>query len=659
MDTRETTARNASRPIGLAILTLVLGSVGCGGKSGADPAPAGARALSPAAGSYDWLQFNGDASHSGSNTAESLISAQNVATLKPLFQVALPAVADGAPVLVTGVPTGAGVLDLVFVETTAGHVLALDARTGVTIWSHQNGPGSCGINNGGSPCYTTSSPAIDPSRQFVYSYGLEGRVHKYNVATGAEVTAGGWPEQVTLKPFDEKESSPLVFATDSSGTTYLYVTNSGYPGDQGDYQGHVTAINLSDGSQRVFNALCSDQTVHFVEAPSTPDCGAVQAGIWARSAVVFDARIGKAFAATGNGDFDPGSFEWGDSVFAMNPDGTGGPNGNPVDSYTPLDFQSLQNADADLGSTAPAILPGSGTRYPHLAAQGGKDGMIRLLDLDNLSGNGGPGHTGGEIFLASVPQGNEVLTAPAVWIDPGGKTWLFLANDSGISALTLALDPTGSPSLVTAWQSPQGGTSPLVANGVLYYAGSNHLWALDPTTGATLFDGTSIGGIHWQSPVVANGILYLEDQDAKLNAFSPPSAADFSLSATPSALTLDVGASGTSAISVTPIAGFTGSVTLSASGMPPEVAARFDPTQTTRASTLTVSASNTAMSGTSNLTITGTSGSLVHTTTLSLTVSRSTSGTSGCGEGPAGLTALLGLALARLLRRKNGPRGGR
>ncbi len=42
--------------------------------------------VSPAAG-YDWLQFNGDAAHSGNNRAETLLGAGNVATLTQKFQV--------------------------------------------------------------------------------------------------------------------------------------------------------------------------------------------------------------------------------------------------------------------------------------------------------------------------------------------------------------------------------------------------------------------------------------------------------------------------------------------------------------------------------------------------------------------------------------------
>lgn len=219
---------------------------------------------------YDWLQFNGDPQHSGNDPAEVWIGSGNASQLSRLFQVSLPATVDGAPVLLHGVTTPSGVKNLIFATTTDGRILALDAQTGTLVWSKQYGPGSCTINNGTSPCYTTSSPAIDPGKAYVYSYGLDGYVHKYQVGNGVEVKTGGWPELVTLKGFNEKGSSALSMATTSTGTSYLYVAIAGYPGDQGDYQGHITTINLANGSQQVFNMVCSNQAVHFVEQPGSP-----------------------------------------------------------------------------------------------------------------------------------------------------------------------------------------------------------------------------------------------------------------------------------------------------------------------------------------------------------------------------------------------------
>src|SRR5208337_4454283 len=86
------------------------------------------------------------------------------------------------------------------------------------------------------------------------------------------------------------------------------------------------------------------------------------------------------------------------------------------------------------------------------------------------------------------------------------------------------------------------------------------------------------------------------------------------------------GNSGTSTITVNPVNGFSGSVTLSASGLPSGVTAGFSTNPTTSTSTLTLTASATAATGTVTVTITGTSGALTNTTTLSLTVNASGGG---------------------------------
>jgi outer membrane protein assembly factor BamB len=473
----------------------------------------------------DWPQFDLDARHSGASAQETLIHAGNVATLHSIYSTTLPAIADGAPAFLSNISTQAGVKDLLFLTTKAGHIVALDAATGTSVWSHQ--PAT-------TPRFTTSSPAVDPNRQFVYSYGLDGKVYKYPVGgDGTPVTTGGWPQVTTLKPDVEKCSPPLGVATANSGTTYLYVANGGYPGDAGDYQGHITAIDLTSGAQKVFNAACSDQTIHFVEN-ATPDCvGHVQNAIWARGAVIYDSDIDKLFMVTGNGDYDgnTGGHDWGDTVFALHPDGTG-TGGNPVDSYTPTEFQHLNDADLDLGSTSPSILPApAGSHVAHLGLQSGKDAELRLLNLDNLSSNpagsggAGPGHVGGELQKLAVPQGGQVLTSPAAWVDPvDGSTWAFVANGSGISGLQMTVDGAGNPSLVSRWTVRSGGSSPIVVNGILFYAGSGNLQGLNPRTGVQLWNSTSIGGIHWESPIVINGNLYVPDENSKLWAFAPDPA---------------------------------------------------------------------------------------------------------------------------------------
>jgi len=51
------------------------------------------------ASAYDWLQFNGDAAHSGNNSLEVILGSANVAQLTRTYHVSLPVLAEGAPAL--------------------------------------------------------------------------------------------------------------------------------------------------------------------------------------------------------------------------------------------------------------------------------------------------------------------------------------------------------------------------------------------------------------------------------------------------------------------------------------------------------------------------------------------------------------------------------
>ncbi len=115
-----------------------------------------------------------------------------------------------------------------------------------------------------------------------------------------------------------------------------------------------------------------------------------------------------------------------------------------------------------------------------------------------------------------------------------------------------------------------------------------------------------------------------------------PLAANFTLSANPSSVTINRGASGTSAITITRSGGFSASVALSASGLPSGATATFNPASTTgTSSTLTLTASSAATLGMTTVTITGTGGGLTRTTTITLAVS------GGGGTGGVTVTPLI------------------
>src|SRR5947208_7601706 len=94
---------------------------------------------------------------------------------------------------------------------------------------------------------------------------------------------------------------------------------------------------------------------------------------------------------------------------------------------------------------------------------------------------------------------------------------------------------------------------------------------------------------------------------------SQPLPPDFGLSTSPGTLTIAQGSNGSSTITVAPQNGFTGNVTLAASGLPNGVTASFSTNPTTHTNTmrtLTLTASSTAATGMSTVTITGTSGKI-------------------------------------------------
>lgn len=110
---------------------------------------------------------------------------------------------------------------------------------------------------------------------------------------------------------------------------------------------------------------------------------------------------------------------------------------------------------------------------------------------------------------------------------------------------------------------------------------------------------------------------------------------DFTISASPTSMTVATGSSGTSTISLGSLYGFTGPVSLTATVAPTDISSSLSPVHPTAspspatvnltatgtgASTLTVSASFLTLPGTYKVTVTAQSGTLTHSTTVIVTV---------------------------------------
>ena len=123
-------------------------------------------------------------------------------------------------------------------------------------------------------------------------------------------------------------------------------------------------------------------------------------------------------------------------------------------------------------------------------------------------------------------------------------------------------------------------------------------------------------------------------------------ANDFSMSATPSALSVDAGQAGSSTISTAVISGTAQALTLSASGAPAGATVSFSPQSVVAggSSTMTVSTSSTTPAGTSSLVVTGTGASVTRTTPVTLTVVRPVANDFSVSASPSSLTVTAGQA---------------
>ncbi len=229
---------------------------------------------------------------------------------------------------------------------------------------------------------------------------------------------------------------------------------------------------------------------------------------------------GRIYVATGNGDFDAnkGGHNYGDSVISLTSDVM-----SILGSYTPTNYDQLEQGDVDLGSTTATMLPAqASSQTPWMLTEGGKDGVLKLINRAAMPG------VGGELQLIDMPGG--LFSAPAVWTDGSNNAWIFLGFSSVVEAFRLQTY-SGVSKLVGIWQSSPGqtggeGTSPVVANGIVFVAFDDALVALNAVTGNLLWSSAnygsapSFGSVHWQSPIVVNGRLYCSDQSGHLTAYA-------------------------------------------------------------------------------------------------------------------------------------------
>jgi outer membrane protein assembly factor BamB len=397
------------------------------------------------------------------------ITAANVKSLT-LRRVTLDGTVDSSAIYVNG---------RFIVTTTYGRTESIDPATGAVKWRFTPSGYSSWA---GSPQITTASPVADPTRKWIYAASPGGRIYKLSAANGHVA----WSVAITRLPSREKIASALNFAGG-----HVIATTGGYIGDPPPYQGHVAIIDAASGKLlHVWNSLCSDRS-GLLDPGS---CGASDSAIWGRSGAVVDPSTGDLLVATGNAPWN-GSTNWGDAVLRLSGDAT-----RMLGNYTPTNTDELNSSDQDLGSTSPVVLDAG-----HIA-QGGKDGKIRVLSVKAMAGTSP--HKGGELDVVSTPSGADLFTAPAVWRS-GPATYVFAGDNGGTAAWRYS-----GGHLTQVWQHGTGGTSPVVAGGLLWvYSPAGGLNVYAPASGR-LIATLPCGSGHWNSPIVVAGRVALPEGNA-------------------------------------------------------------------------------------------------------------------------------------------------
>jgi outer membrane protein assembly factor BamB len=463
----------------IALISLIFASAAAA--SGTSASAVRATASAPRA---DWPTFDFNVQRTGVGPNDTGITPANLHSLRRIT-VHLPGTVDSSAVELANVTVKGAVHDVAIMTTSYGRTLALNAGNGRLLWQYT--PSSVGRLQGGSQI-TTASPVIDPDRQYVYVSSPDGFIHKLAVASGHQL----WRTGVTYDPAKEKIAGGLNIADGE-----LIVVTDGYNGDAPVYQGHVVTINMTTGKlTHVFNTLCSN-TPTLIDPPSK--CSGSDSAIWGRPGSVIEPDTGNILVTTGNGPFN-GHTDWGDSVLELSP------SLKLLRNWTPRNQAQLNSADWDLGSTEPALLPfRNGVR---LAVQGGKQGLLDLLNLNRLDGSRGPAgpRLGGELQSIAGPARTDIYSQPAVWKSPSGRVYVYVTDNSGTAAYWV----TGTERLRVAWQSSQAGTSPVIAGGLLYVYNLDQgvLNVFNPRSGH-LYRSLPAASGHWNSPIVVGGRIIL------------------------------------------------------------------------------------------------------------------------------------------------------
>ena len=428
--------------------------------------------------------------------------------------------------------------DLVIVATEQNHVYAFDASTGgKPVWERAVGTplpksrlatlrSGCGNID---PLGITGTPIIDAATRTIYLDAMiiasanataQHQVFALDADTGT--VKSGWPVDLNSQAMSGSTTFDSLVQNQRGALALLegkvFVPFGGHIGDCSTYHGWIVGVSTTDPTQ--------------VSAWVTR---ALAGGVWAPGGISSDGQ--SLFFATGNTEnaantfSAPPSWQDGETIFRLPASLVA--SGQTADYFTPTNWAALDNADTDLGGTAPVVFSVPGAKPSALIVGLGKDGNAYLLDRANLGGLANP------MVLASVATGT-IINAAAAYTTPQATYVVFKGTGKGCPSgqsgglAAFKVSAASPPAITMAWcGGPSTQASPAVSatdtqgtDAVVWIVGSdNKLYALDGDTGKSIFAGgastdTMSSVQKFIPPIVANGRVFVAANN-QVYAFTP------------------------------------------------------------------------------------------------------------------------------------------
>ncbi|HUD47494.1 MAG TPA: LamG-like jellyroll fold domain-containing protein [Candidatus Baltobacteraceae bacterium] len=374
----------------------------------------------PNPGALNVVTYHNDNTRDGANTNEVILTLANVnvATFGRLITYPTDGYIYAQPLYVSGlVIPGLGTHNVVFVATENNSVYAFDADSnagtnGGLLWHTNLGLAVSSYNDEFGNRYQgtyygdivpvvgiTGTPVIDLASGTLYvnvhtriatatSTNYYHSIHAVNITNGAEqpysptivtntVLGTGVESTNGLVGFNPRTENQRPGLTLAGGM--LYVAYGSYA-DTDPYHGWVLGFNASTLAQSAINAF--NTTPNATVATFGVNAG--EGALWMGGNGLCADASNNLYFATANGSFSANTNggDYGDSFMKLSTS-----NGLAVaDYFTPYNQAALAVNDTDLGSGGTILLPDSvgSAAHPHLMVGCGKDGILRLVDRDNM-----------------------------------------------------------------------------------------------------------------------------------------------------------------------------------------------------------------------------------------------------------------------------------